>query len=125
MNQIEELKKAAHAATNALWQAEAVERDNLNAALVGKCFKYSNSGGGSDKRWWLYLKILRVDDGNLRAFKFQQYANDSEHIEIEPNEFIYHGRSLTSDGGYTEIKPAEYEREWASLLDKINAYSHT
>lgn len=122
MNQIEELKKAAHAATDALWQAEAIERDKHNATLIGKCFKYSNAGGGCDKRWWLYLKVTGVDDGNLRAFKFQQYPNDSEHIEIEPNEFVYHGKSLTADGGYVEIESAEYEREWTRLLAKINAY---
>jgi hypothetical protein len=120
MNQIEKLKTAAHAATDALWRAEAIERDKQNATLIGKCFKYSNARGGCDERWWLYLKVTTVDDGNLRAFKFEQRPNET--IEIEPSSFVYHGRSLGPDGWCTEIDPSEFDRELAKLRAKINGY---
>ena len=119
---IEMLRKASQTAQQRLWKAEAAERDKTNAALVGKCFKYRNSSGSGEK-WWLYLKITAVDDGNLRAFEFQQYSNGEIHIQ--PNDLIYHGRNLTEDGGYIEIKPAELQREWVKIRDLIVAQPHS
>lgn len=116
---LEMLRKASQTAQHAFWKAEAAERDKTNATLVGKCFKYRNSSGGTEK-WWLYVKITAVDDGNLRAFKFQQYSNGEIHIHS--SDFIYPGRSLTEDGGYIKINAAEYNREWAKLHTIIAGY---
>lgn len=116
---LEMLRKASQTAQHALWQAEAAERDKANAKLIGKCFKYRNSSGGTEK-WWLYIKITAVDDGNLRAFKFQQYS--SGEINIQSNDFIYHGRSLTENGGYIKIATKEFNREWAKLHTVIAGY---
>lgn len=119
---LEMLRKASQTAQHALWQAEAVERDKTNASLVGKCFKYHNSSG-SGERWWLYLKVTAVDEGSLRAFRFQQYSNGEIHIQS--NNYIYHGRSLVGDGGYIRISSAEFKKEWTKLRARIVAYKHS
>jgi len=123
MNKIEKLKKAAYEAMNAYQAAEAVERDKYNQAMIGKCFKYSNSGGGCDTRWWLYVKVTRIDDGHLRVFKFEQLPNGC--VSIEPDQFSYSGKMGAEGSGYIEIEPTEFDREFSKLRVTINGYPHS
>lgn len=119
MSQIEILRKNAEHASRLLRQAEAEETDRNNEHLLGKCFKYRNSGGGADGSWWLYKKVIRIKDGYLSTFQFQQYNNGQ--IVIEPDWFAM-DRTLMN-GGYIEIEQAEFDREWAALKEKIGSYS--
>jgi hypothetical protein len=120
MKNVEKLKKAAYEAMNAYQAAEAVERDKYNKTMVGKCFKYSNSGGGCDERWWLYVKVTRLHDGHLRVFKFERLPNGN--ISIEPDQFSYSGKMDAEGSGYKEIEHAELRAAWDAMFDKIAAF---
>jgi hypothetical protein len=121
MNKIEQLKQAAYVAMNAYQEAEAIERDKYNKTMIGKCFKYRNSGGGCDSKWWLYVKITRAEDGHLRVFKFEQLPNGC--VSIEPDQFSYNGKIGLIDSGYQEIEHSELSAAWDAMFDKIEAES--
>lgn len=115
MENIETLRQAARTAQSALYEAEAIQRDKDNAALVGKTFKYHNAGGGCDKRWWYYIKVIRTKDGHLRTFAFQDMPNGQ--IEIETDHFMMAGSLL--GGGYVEIPKKEFNAAWKRIAAKI------
>lgn len=121
MANIAALRKKANAARDELYKAEAKERNKINAKLIGNCFKYHNAGGGCDTRWWLYLKVLKIDDGNLRCFSFEELPNGN--INIEPNHFIYAGGDRLGVGnGYTLVPNSEFDAVWARLRSKIATF---
>lgn len=119
MKSIEQLRKTAMAARNALDEAEAIERDKENARLIGQCFKYSNSGGGCDERWWLYLKVIRAEDGHLRVFTFEELPNGN--ISIEPDQWGMSGR-YGKNSGYTKIPRTEFHAAWQALAAKVAGF---
>lgn len=121
MKNVEKLKKAAYVAMNAYQAAaEAIERDKYNKTMVGKCFKYSNSGGGCDERWWLYVKVIRAEEGHLRVFKFERLPNGN--ISIEPDQFGYSGKMDAEGSGYKEIKYAELRAAWDAMFGVLSAF---
>jgi hypothetical protein len=118
---IEKLREEAQIANRALHEAEAKERDEENSALIGKCFKYHNAGGGCDKKWWLYARIIGVREGHLLALKFEERPNGS--IEVEQKAWVM-SYSFRKDGGYVPISNAELDRAWRHLTTSIaNAHA--
>jgi hypothetical protein len=117
MSQIEELRKAAKDAFEKLQAAEDVERKKQDAKLVGRCFKYHNSGGGCDERWWLYYRIVGLNEYRLDALSFEVLPNGN--ISIEPNTSVPGGR-FANGSGYTEISRAEFDEAWDALLSAVD-----
>jgi hypothetical protein len=115
MENIDALRQAARAAQIALHEAEAIQRDKDNASLIGKTFKYHNSGGGCDKRWWYYIKVIRAKDGHLKTFAFQDMPNGQ--IEIETDHFTMAVPLL--DGSYIEIPKKEFNAAWRRIVAKV------
>lgn len=110
----DQLRAKAKAAQNAVFEAEKKERQDRNGTLVGKTFKYRNSGGG-EEQWWLFAKVQRIRNGLLLLFKF-------EHTPYGINIEISNPRTSLSDG-YIEIPKAEFVTEWRKLQNIINAVS--
>ena len=79
--------------------------------MVGKCFKFLNSYG-SDKKWWLYIKVLRLDGVHFIYFMFEKTS--SGMIKIVPEEFGYLGEE------YEEIPCYIFDAEWQELLEEIS-----
>lgn len=119
MQSIEKLREASFAAQNALHEAEAIERDKYNKTMIGRCFKYRNSGGGCDDKWWLYVKVTRAEDGHLRVFKFEQLPNGN--ISIEPDQFSYSGK-MDDRSGYKAIEPTELRSAWDAMFNVLAAF---
>ncbi len=44
--------------------------------MVGKCFKYKNSGGGYDKNWNVYHKIIGIGGYHLESINVELPQND-------------------------------------------------
>jgi hypothetical protein len=107
-----QLRAKANKAQAAAWEAERKERAKANRKLVGKTFKYRNSGGG-DEQWWLYAKVQGAKDGNLLLFKFEQ-TPWGHQIEIS------NPRPRLTDG-YVEIPAAEFKAAWRDTLSILNA----
>lgn len=87
---------------------------------VGRCFKYRNSYGGTYDRWYLYLKIVGIDEKDM-SFKTVEFQNTSmEIVEIRyDRKFNFDGKFYFDGGNYIEIKPSEFERAKKALLTKI------
>lgn len=112
---IEVLRKRSREASAELWAAEQKERDKENATLIGKCFRYRNSYSvpKENERWWLYIKILKVEDGALRALKFE--VDYEGRIKIDPNEYM--GNIFE---GYHPISAATFNRAWQETVTAIH-----
>ena len=93
---------------------------------IGRCFKYSNSYGGSTKpseRWFLYFMIKEIEcvnyiyDGtpepNFRCLAFQRDTTKAITIELDK----FHHRF---DDDYKEINPSEFLKEYNKLIKSLN-----
>lgn len=107
-----QLRDRANKAQHAAWEAEKKDRAKENRRLIGKTFKYRNSGGGGDQ-WWLYAKVQGIKDGSLLLFKFEETPWGIQ-IEID-----YPRPSLTD--GYTEIPMSEFKAAWKLLQARLSA----
>lgn len=117
---IAELEKIAEEGREArkTLDALAAEREQKEALQhVGKCFRYSNSYGGDEERWWVYIKITGVGAGSFKTCEFQRTAYN--HIQIEPTETKRFG--FIKSVNYKEITPAEWTEAWDKLRAEINA----
>lgn len=110
----EELRRARDHAAAALREIEDRERDERNARLVGKCLRYRNSYGDGES-WWMYCRVLRVEDGNVITHEFQTTCRDE--IEIKPSRRHFFGMS----DGWRLIEEAEFDDEWRALQARVAA----
>jgi hypothetical protein len=93
---------------------------------VGKCFKYHNSYGSTYEKWWLYSKILSIDEKNMsfKCIQFERTSLDKIEINLEYKS-NYDGRDAFLEmGNWIEITPSEYNRAKKSLekfiLEKLS-----
>ncbi len=118
MNQLKELREQIGKLREEEYEIEKAERIKQNKGLVGKCFKYLNSYGSSEK-WWLYTKVLRLDDeGYPVAWRFQIDCHGQ--IEISPPEersYVYPGN------GYQPITVAEFGKQWRATIAAVAKFS--
>lgn len=115
MESIEVLEDRARAANRALHKAQGAQRDLDNSELIGKCFKYHNSGGGCGAKWWYYVKVLRTKDGYLKCFSFQSLPNGEIQIATDS----YKMTTTLKNGGYIPITSAKFNAAWKKLSTKI------
>ena len=85
--------------------------------FIGKCFKYHNSYGSQHERWWLYSKVISVDEKNMmfNCIEFQRTSLEKIEIELE-KKFNFNGENFfTRMSGYIEITANEYNLEKRKL----------
>jgi hypothetical protein len=116
MNDTSILRKNYDKAWRALRDAEAIERDKNNQALIGRCFKFDNTWGDS-RRWWLYIKVVGTKEGRLEVFKFQTDCNDE--IRIEPLTQKLNDSFIEKPSGYIPISEDEFQEHWRALQKRI------
>ena len=80
-----DLKILATQIRDEIWKRENAELKVQNAKLVGKCFKYRNTYGGSHERWWwLYAKVTGVTArGELEGIQFQDDGEGRLTVETK------------------------------------------
>ena len=111
-----EIRQQIAALQEELNPLEVKERQEKNASVVGRYFKYHNSyGSGED--WWKYLKIVSEGEYWPIGIAFQHTSRDSVEIETD--------KTVTSIGGWEEISQAEYENAWQGLMKQIAKYAAT
>jgi hypothetical protein len=119
MSEIEMLNAERARISNRIWAIEGKQRAAEHAKLLGKCFKYRNSYGGSSEAdgWWLYVKVTKIDArGEMKAFQFQ--TDKYGKLEIEANYRI--PSSLSS--GYTPITAGEFSKAWRAVQKRVAGY---
>jgi len=120
MTKKQELEKAIDDARLKLVAIETKEKIDKNKNLIGKCFKYKNfySYPNDDEYWWLYAKILSLDEyGSMSGIAFQTDINSK--IEIEKRTFF------SDFSGYTEIPNKEFYNAWDKLVISIDDVGRT
>lgn len=98
------------------------EDDEVNRPIlrksVGKCFKFLNSYGAVDAKWWLYAKIISIDEKNLNFVTVQFQHTSRKRVEIEyEHVYNFNGRNRFNErDGWTEISVVEYNKAKESAL---------
>jgi len=87
---------------------------------IGKCFRYRNSGGGADERWWLYARVTAATKyGWLTAVMFQRIPSVNSEHRLEPCGTLH----LTPE--WQEISRARFNMEarrfQVSVIRKLQA----
>lgn len=89
---------------------------------LGRCFKYHNTYGGENKRWWLYKKIIGLNEKNMSytTIEFQETSIGLIEIKNEQH-YNFQGKSYFDNQGtwYTEIKPSEYEKAKRLMIKRL------
>src|SRR5687768_11199384 len=114
LERISELREIIDKARGELNSLEAEERNAANASSIGKCYRYRNSNGGGEN-WWLYMKVLRTEDGHLIGHKFQ--TQPGGNIDIEPEYPVYFDMS----GGWEQIAERDFHRAWTECQEMVAA----
>ena len=111
----DELLSTIRTAQLELNDIQAAHRDKVNAALLGKCFRYRNSFSG-DNHWWLYVKVIGAEDGYVVVHKFERRGNGE--FLLDPHHTMY-GRSISDDGSYKPIDNELFQDEWNAFVSEI------
>lgn len=84
---------------------------------VGKCFKYLNGYGGDKAKWYLYLKVISIDEKNLnyKCVEFQRTSLEIVEVKLG-TKYNWRGNNYFNGSNYIEISNAEYNRAKKSLL---------
>ena len=85
--------------------------------MVGKCFKYHNSYGGDLPRWFLYSKVISIDEKTLTftCISFQRTSLEKVDVELE-KKFNFNGKNYFDGSNYIPVSSVEYNRAKKSLL---------
>lgn len=106
-----QLRKIINAAMKEIRELEDKRRVKERLPYVGKCFKYRN-GYNLNEKWWLYVKVLRLDETNLICFQFEKTSDGI--IRIEPESTIH------INEGYMEISCNEFRTAWIKCLQELS-----
>ena len=84
---------------------------------IGRCFKYHNSYGNERKRWWLYCKIVGINEKNMEftVVAFEKTSLGNMTIDFE-RKYNFNGEFYFNTSHHTEITPREYRREANKML---------
>lgn len=97
----------------------------LKALYCGKCFIYTNHGGG--KSWPVYFKVLDIADVicigedyrsvRARCFSFELYPDDYER---DASVFkIFHTYDFPVEYLGVEISLEDFDKAWSKNIEKI------
>jgi hypothetical protein len=102
-------------------ELDEVQRPKLRK-MVGHCFKFLNSYGGNDAKWWFYSRIVSFNEKNMTFVCAQFQYTSRQQIEIrERVEYNFQWRSAFGvEGGWIPISAAEYNRAKKNLLRAID-----
>jgi len=92
-----------------IWEIKREENNERNQKLIGKCYRYRNSFGNENEGWWLYIRVLEIEDGNLIVHRFQTDRNG--RIEIEPRRVEWDSVGST----YEEVSKEDFWVAWDTL----------
>jgi hypothetical protein len=112
---IAELREQIAPLQNEIWEIEQAERTAKVAALIGKCFVYSNSYSGDDQ-WPLYQKVIQSGD---KFFAVGAQYDRRGSVEVRCKElFVFSG---TETLGH-EISETEYRDGIRACMERAQRF---
>lgn len=106
-----QLQKEIDVLRNELGEIQLAKKNKELQKNLGKFYKTKNRYS-DDSDWWLYVKVLAVDDGFLKVFSF-------EHTSAERFEAAVCTRYNMD--GYYEINADEFNEEFEHFMQKMRA----
>jgi hypothetical protein len=122
MTDLAELELVAKKANQALGRAQEKRANELNKALIGKCFRYRNSYSCPEKPsdyFWFYVRVLSANGYGVTCHTFQTDKNGRIEIEWSSHRSSYHGG--LSDG-YRPITRAQFDKAWRAVKKCIASF---
>ena len=86
-----------------------------NQKLLGKCFKFRNSYG-SGEEWWLYTKIVEVDNWSVTVITVQDCNEGRIEIKRENHSASHYQKDV---GSQLQITQEEFDKNFEEILEKI------
>lgn len=112
-----ELKKTIQKARDELDEIETAKRREKASKAIGRCFRYWNSYScpqGPEDRWWLYSRILSVnEDGYFECLQFQIDKNGKHEIGIESRS------DWMLDGSWQRIDAREFVSALEDFVESV------
>lgn len=98
----------------------------LRKLYVGKCFRYTNSGGG--KSWPLYWRIVDITDVWYVGDDYKTVRAECFRFELLPDEYHKGAKifQISQKDDFpvemlgTEITEAEFQRAWDQAMKKLS-----
>lgn len=84
-------------------------------ALVGRCFKYSNSVGLSNRKFWTYKRVIRSQEERVFVDSFQE--DNCNKIEFRYNDS--ESAAYFNNRSWAEISVREFVIAQNKLIQKI------
>jgi hypothetical protein len=109
---IEELRAIIRKANEELDGLVAAEDHKIYGPLLGTCYRYRNSCGGDGKKWWLYVRVIKVARTSLTVFSFQKTAFGK--YEIATRDCGY-----APMDGYEKISLTAFDKAYSRFLDAL------
>ena len=112
--ELKTLEKPVSVVRKQLRDVEAKLYTIEKSKMIGKCFKFHNTYGGDDKKWWFYIKVLsyKYEEG-LRTLEFQETSTG--HFELNANSMRY---TSDFDESYIPISEDEFNTEFIKHTGK-------
>ena len=114
------LNKEENKINNTIQKQEVIPKMKKN---IGKCYKFRNSGGGVDSKWWLYIKITGIKNSCYTTVSFEYPKGEfSEYTMIEIERHVSPSRfegNISYPSNYIEITKEEYNKAREKILKEI------
>lgn len=122
-DKIKELTSRAQRLHIQIRNLEDAERDEVARPalrkMIGQCFKFNN-GYDNQNRWWLYAKIISLDEKKMTfsTTQFQMKSDKKAEVEIE-QVYNWRGESHFSSLSWMPITHAEFDAARDVLCDQL------
>ena len=108
---INELQKKIEPLRKELKKIEDKNSLKEKEKLLGKCFKFQNSGG-SDKKWWIYTKVIAVSKDTHTHLKVERNPDGNLSIDLT-EDFTYHADHYLHQ---VEIQEWEFQEQLKTMI---------
>ena len=113
---LKKLDEERHDLRSMLDKIEDKKSVAIAKGYLGRCFKFRNSYASDDK-WWLYIKVIEVDEADIICEEIQKTCRDEIDIR-RYKRHVYCDDVLFSDS-YVPIDEKEFQVAKENILSKM------
>jgi len=113
--EFEKIRRKFHKAKYEMDRIKDEKLKEQNKTFIGKCFKFRNSYGG-DNRWWLYIKVVGVEDTYLITESYEITSHKRVEIQQKSHGVYGLGRQMED---YEPITNKQFEIARKRIIKKL------